>query len=380
MTAMNDEQLDQAISRYLDWRARQVQGAPDAQAMAMRVTDTPWTPRPRWQWAIATLATMGLLLLLAVAVLLVAGAPRPAPGPLANGPIVVANAAGWRAIDLSSGAEAPVEPCGGLCPEAFRPVVSAGGRIVSYIVPTPFGGDGRTPTAPGWSLWQWDREAGTTSRAYLCDMCVIDHFVVSPDGRSIAVIETREAHPSAALDVVVVDTATGREIRRFADIGPMPTARMPTPTGPLAPLVPAWDAQGRLLLARMSGDRAIRQRIDLATGDTEEVGRGLPAGLLQNSPDGSRMTIATLERPYMELLEVDPDLEETRPILSSDGTEWIDAAWAPDGTAIALMTGTMPADAANFVYEIQIVDLATGEVTRHPTQSVEGKLLWLPAD
>jgi hypothetical protein len=44
------------------------------------------------------------------------------------------------------------------------------------------------------------------------------------------------------------------------------------------------------------------------------------------------------------------------------------------------MTGTMPADAANFVYEIQIVDLATGEVTRHPTQSVEGKLLWLPAD
>jgi Tol biopolymer transport system component len=196
---------------------------------------------------------------------------------------------------------------------------------------------------------------------------------MSPDGRSVALLESTQSRPTATIDVVVVDTQTGREVRRFADIGPSPTSS-------IGPLLPAWDAHGELLLARRSGDHAVRQRIDLATGGAEAVGRGLPDGLLHNSPDGTWKAIVTGERPNLELHLVDRDLEQTRLVLSSDGAEWVDAAWAPDGTAIALMTGTMPTDSANFVYQILIVDLATGEVTRYPTGSVAGKLIWLPAD
>jgi tricorn protease-like protein len=208
---------------------------------------------------------------------------------------------------------------------------------------------------------------------YLCDLCVIDAFVMSPDGRYVALLESKQSRPTATIDVVVVDTRTGREVRRFAAIGPSPTSS-------IGPLLPAWDAQSGLLLARRSGDHAVRQRIDLATGGAEAVGRELPDGLLQNSPDGTWMAIVTGERPNLELHLVDRDLEQTRLLLSSDGAEWVDAAWAPDGTAIALMTGTMSPDSANFLYEIQIIDLATGEVTRHPTRSVAGKLMWLPPD
>ena len=77
----------------------------------------------------------------------------------------------------------------------------------------------------------------------------------APDGRSVAYIETPRAHPDAPVDAVVVSADAGREIRRIADV---------------APVRPAWDARGRLLL--MTGATVlvldtVNERATLATMD-----------------------------------------------------------------------------------------------------------------
>jgi hypothetical protein len=171
--------------------------------------------------------------------------------------------------------------------------------------------------------------------------------------------------------LVVIDSTTGQEIYRTADLG---AAR------DLGPFIPAWDARGRLLVGRMSEGGPIRERIDLATGIAEEVGRGLPVGALLSSPDGRNLVIGAGDRSQIDLHVVDPDLGRSRPLARLDGTPAAWATWAPDGTALAILTFFESTNSAFAHNEILIVDVATGSVDRHPIDAVGGQLMWLPED
>jgi Tol biopolymer transport system component len=356
-TTMPDDELDAVLRGHLDWRSMQVDGAPDAQGMAWRLAGVR-IGAPSWpRRAMTSLVVTAVVIAILGVALLSIGSRRDPVGPITNGSIVVANAVGWTFVDLDARTETTTEPCGGLCPGAVSPVATADGRTIFYIIPTPFQADGRTPTPPGWSLWRWDRHDGTTTSVRLCDECMLDSVVPSPDGRYVALVEYPEAHPDAPVHQVTVDAWTGQEIRRARALGPA---------------LPAWDAQGRLLVALKPGER---ERIDVATGAVEVVGRDLPDGHLLSSPDGRQLVLAAVDMPGVDHYVVDQELEHARLIASVDDEWWAsDVAWAPDGTAIAMLSGT------GVDFDITLIDLATGETASYPTNAVMGQLMWLPAE
>lgn len=363
-TTMTDDELDRSVAAFLDWRSQRLDGAAGAREIAWRIADPRRTSRRRWALAMAGLGLAGVLIVATAGIVAMATRPPEPAGPITNGPIVMVDALGWRAIDPSTGVETTLEPCDGLCPGAVSLVGSADGRTVFYVQPTPIVADG-TAAAPGWTLWRWDRDAGTTTEVHGCaPSCLVLGPVPSPDGRSVAFGEASSMTGDAPIDIVVVDATTGRETYRRRETQAM---------------LPAWDAHGRLILTVGKAGGIVRERVDLATGVSEVVGAGLPNGHLSSSPDGTRMVLILPDMPAIEVHLVDPGLERSRLLIRADDMAlWTAPVWAPDGSALVNMARA--ADSMSSEVDVRTYDLATGAVEVRGQGFVGTGLTWLAAD
>jgi Tol biopolymer transport system component len=287
----------------------------------------------------------------------------------------VANALGWNGIDPASGAAVQLEPCDGQCEEAMDPRLSADGRTVFFVDPTPAGGDLQSDQ-PGWAIWRWDRLEGSVRRVVGCDEidCTLRRPIPSPDGHYLAYGQGDDAPsiPMPPLDeVVVVDAETGREVRRFQDLiadgwwWEYPNF--------------AWDADGRLLVLNLDPDGFRYRRIDVTTGAEAEV--TLPEnGFIETSPDGTATLVTTGDPDAWRVWILDDRFEHTR-LLWKGEQQWAAGTWSPDGTRFAGQTRSEAPSPRNMAYDLQVIDITTGTVTTHvDDDAVGGQPLWLPAD
>jgi hypothetical protein len=340
--------------------------------MAWRIAGQPSTRQPRWQRTVGLLVAIAALALVAIATLIVAGS-RPPAGPLTNGPLVVANALGWRGTDSASGAAIQLEPCDGLCEEAMDLRLSADGRTVFFVDPSHDGGDLHSDQ-PGWAIWRWDRLEGTVHRIVGCDglECTLRRPIPSPDGRYLAYGQGWAAPtiPMPAVDeLVVVDAETGREVRRYPDLAA---------DGWWAPYPNfAWEADGQLLVTTLGPEEIRYRRIDVTTGAEADVSLSRD-GLLESSPDGTTVLVAdTGPDGVVRVWSLDDRFEQTRVLW--EGEPWRPGTWSPDGTKIAGQTMSEgPAQALSWT--THVIDIGTGTRMTYIDDVVTGDLLWLPAD
>lgn len=287
--------------------------------MAWRIAGDRLAQPPMWQYATAIVVTVSLLVMATLGALLAVGSPPRPTGPLTNGPIVVANALGWRTFDAETGAASDLAPCDGRCEEAIDLHLSPDGRTVYFVDPSPLLGDLRSDR-PGWAIWRWDRQDGNVSRVVGCEPdCVLRAPTPSPDGRYLSYVEDGE--------VVVIDAEHAHEIRRFPD-------PLPSPVDPF----PFWDATGHLYVLEASLDGVVGYRgFDVTTGEAVAAIEGPVPGFIGSSPDGSTTLLTQFDGDVVRISVVADSLEHTRPILveQADYGRWF-GTWAPDGSAIAV--------------------------------------------
>lgn len=378
--SMSDDELDRTIARYLGWRAGQVQGAPDASDMARRLVGALPATRQRRARGLLVLGVAAVLVLTAVGALSVATRSPAVTDPFADSRLIVADARGWKVVAPATEAMS-MEPCDGLCPTGMWPVASLDGQTVFYVETTPVLED-LSVADPGWSLWRWDRREDSVARVAGCGptLCTMGPPSPSPDGRHVAYLEL----PSPAPDppetptgaIVVVDAVTGR-----------PVVRTPVRIGWIAK--PAWDANGRLLMVTLGPPWRPRdseyRRVDLATGQVEEIGTDLPRGNhIISSPDGQTILIdvtdyATWNPGTVKVLVADQALTTARPgFVIDDVAGWSGPAWAPSGTAFANVVTTSHHASAG---EVWTYDLSSDAMTSLGDHGLmESSLLWLPDD
>jgi WD40-like Beta Propeller Repeat len=369
MSWKSDEQLDQTIADYLGWRMSRIDGAPDARTVAARIADIRLDRRSAWQRT-TLLVLAALIGIVIVGGLLIMGRGRETLGPLANGPILVVNALGWRGFAPASGTDVVQEPCAGHCREAVMVSRSADGRSIYLVDPSPTDGDLRS-TQPGWSIWRWVRGSETVTRVIGCETdCRLSAPMESPDSRYVAYV----LGDSTA---VVADAGTGREVRRVE--------------GSLLVPRPTWNADGDLIALIDDGSTARLIRFDVETGHSVDAGLPIPLPEPLGSPDGAHMALIDAPKYYPNPLgggetmtvfsTADPRLGHVRHLATIETPlGFMAPTWSPDGTAIAFIVRRAVPGSSDLATELVVIDATTGKLTHRVGGIVPGDVLWLPAD
>src|SRR3954451_709607 len=125
---------------------------------------------------------------------------------------------------------------------------------------------------------------------------------------------------------------------------------------------PRWSPDGNAIVVVDSGRIKV---FDLASGQPRALTSGPADEAPTWSPDGQRIAFAR----FNEVLTMRRDGSDVKQLLELDPSDIVDAlAWAPDGSALALVTGTA----------LLRVDLDTHDVDVLVPQDVSRRLSWSP--
>ncbi len=183
--------------------------------------------------------------------------------------------------------------------------------------------------------------------------------VLSPDGRQVAFISTRDLF---SVDVYVGDVETGRIVRKLTHTAVDPhfeSLQFINSAG-------TWSPDGtRFALAGVSEGHPILTLIDVATGRREPDIAFPQLGEIYSpawSPDGRYLAFSALAGGLSDLFLYDLETHQMRR-LTNDPFGDLQPAWSPDGTRLAFASDrftTQLDDLQYGNYQIVVMDVASG--------------------
>lgn len=210
-------------------------------------------------------------------------------------------------------------------------------------------------------VWRWE-PGGKLQRLTTTEQGAFEP-AVSPDGRSVAFVSTRDGNPE-----LYVMGADGSAPRRLTDWRRDDIAPMWSSDGKRLAFLRREQGGERLFVLELPADGGTpSERRLVATGEGEKVKHAEVAW----SPDGTRLAY-TVHRPQQAPHVAVTDVADGRTrVASPPGLRATMPAWAPDGLHLAF-TGTEGDPEALDLYAVRVDDGAWARLTDDPAPD------WLP--
>jgi Tol biopolymer transport system component len=213
--------------------------------------------------------------------------------------------------------------------------------------------------------------------------------VLSPDGRRLAFISTRDLF---SVDVFIGDVESGRIIRKITRTAVDPhfeSLQYINSAG-------AWSPDGQsFALAGISEGRPLISILDVASGDRVRDIRFPQLGEIYTpawSPDGRTLVFSAIQGGLSDLFLYDLERDDLRR-LTNDAFADLQPAWSPDGRRVAFASdrfGTNVDQLEYGRYQIAVLDVASGRMEpvpgfpngKHvnPQWSADGESLFFVSD